>query len=83
MIQILKYGEVPNSEIFARTEPAVNVEAVVAEIIESVRVNGDAALFNYCEKFDKAKLTALQVTQEEIDAAYQTLETSIKAKNNE
>ncbi len=69
MIQILKYGEVPNSEIFARTEPAVNVEAVVAEIIESVRVNGDAALLSYCEKFDKAKLTALQVTQEEIDEA--------------
>ena len=59
MIQILKYGEVPASEIFARTEPAVNVEADVAEIIANVRRNGDKALREYCEKFDKAKLNKI------------------------
>ena len=26
MIKIMKYGQVPNSEVFARVEPAVNVE---------------------------------------------------------
>lgn len=69
MIQILKYGEVKNEEIFARTEPTVNVEAVVAEIIADVRANGDKALFAYCKKFDKAELTELQVSQAEIDEA--------------
>lgn len=69
MIQILKYGEVKNEEIFARTEPTVNVEAVVAEIIADVRANGDKALFTYCKKFDKAELTELQVSQAEIDEA--------------
>ena len=69
MIRILRYGEVENDKIFARVEPSVNVEAVVSEIIENVKNKGDEALFAYCEKFDKAKLTALQVTAEEIREA--------------
>ncbi len=69
MIKIMKYGEVSPDEIFARVEPAVNVEGIVTEIIANVRNNGDKALFEYCEKFDKAKLTALQVSKEEIDEA--------------
>ena len=69
MIKIMKYGEVSPDEIFARVEPAFNVTDIVADIIVNVRKNGDKALFEYCEKFDKAKLTALQVTSEEIDEA--------------
>ena len=69
MIRILRYGDVPNDEIFARAEPKVNVEAVVAEIIENVRKNGDKALFDYTQKFDKASLSSLAVTGEEIDEA--------------
>ena len=74
MIRILRYGEVENDKIFARVEPSVNVEAVVSEIIETVRNKGDEALFAYCEKFDKAKLTALQVTAEEIREAVASVE---------
>ena len=69
MIRIMKYGEVSPNEIFARVEPTVNVEGIVTEIITNVRKNGDKALFEYCEKFDKAQLTALQVSKEEIDKA--------------
>ena len=69
MIRILKYGEVANSDIFARAVPAVNVEAIVSEIIANVRERGDAALFEYCKKFDKAELTTLQVSEAEIDEA--------------
>ena len=65
MIKILKYGEVPNSEIFARQEPTVNVADVVADIIATVRRDGDKALFAYTEKFDKAKLDCLLVSPEE------------------
>ena len=74
MIKIMKYGEVTADEIFARAENTVNVEGIVAEIIENVRNNGDKALYEYCEKFDKAKLTALQVTQAEIDEAFASVE---------
>ena len=48
MIRILKFGEVSANDIFARTEPTVNVEAVVSEIIDNVRKNVDKALFEYC-----------------------------------
>lgn len=74
MIKVLKYGQVSNEEIFARKEPAVDVAGIVAEILEDVRENGDKAVFAYCEKFDKAKLTALQVTEEEIEAAFEQVE---------
>ena len=74
MIRILKYGEVENEKIFARVEPSVNVEAVVSDIIENVKKKGDMALYEYCEKFDKAKLSALQVTAEEIEEAVASVE---------
>ena len=54
MIQILKYGEVPNSRIFARVTPKTDVTAVVAEILADVRENGDKAVAAYTEKFDGA-----------------------------
>ena len=74
MIKILKFGEVKAEEIFARAENTVNVEAVVAEIIENVKKNGDKALFAYCEKFDRAKLDALQVSPQEIEEAVAAVE---------
>ena len=74
MIRILKYGDVPNSEIFARVTPAVNVESIVSEIIDTVRRNGDAALLAYTEQFDKCKLAALRVTEAEITEALASVE---------
>ncbi len=69
MIKILKYGEVANDEIFKRAMVDANVEEIVADIIKNVRANGDKALFEYTEKFDKAKLSSLIVTKEEIEEA--------------
>lgn len=74
MIKILKYGEVANDEIFARAMPEVNVEDIVADIIKNVRENGDKALLEYTEKFDKAKLSSLVVTKEEIEEALNVIE---------
>lgn len=74
MIKIMKYGEVPNSEIFARSVPKTDVAGTVAEIIKNVRENGDKALFEYCEKFEKAQLSSLAVTKEEIDEALSLVE---------
>ena len=74
MIKILKYGEVPNSEIFARGTAATDVSGIVSDIIEDVKQNGDKALIKYAEKFDKAKLTCLEVTEAEIEEAFNTVE---------
>ena len=74
MIKIYKYGEVSNDEIFFRGNIASNVEGVVSEIIANVIKNKDKALFEYCEKFDKATLSALEVTEEEIDEAFASVD---------
>lgn len=74
MIPILKVGQVPNSEIFARVTPAVDVAAIVADIIADVKENGDTAVKAYCAKFDKAELTSLEVTPEEIQEAISQVE---------
>ena len=65
MIKILTYGEVSNDEIFARVTPTVNVAEIVADIIATVKRDGDRALLAYTEKFDKARLEALAVTPAE------------------
>ena len=70
MIKIYKYGEVSSSEIFARENISSNVEGIVSEIIENVINNGDKALLEYSAKFDKAELASLEVTDEEIEEAF-------------
>ena len=74
MIKIMKYGEVSANEIFARTEPTFDVADIVTDIIDNVRKAGDKALFEYSEKFDKANLTSLEVTEAEIEEAFSLVE---------
>ena len=69
MIKIYNYGEVSNTQIFARDNIDAGVVDVVTEIIQNVITNGDKALFDYSKRFDRADLTALEVTADEIDEA--------------
>lgn len=73
MIKIMKYGDVANSAIFARTAPTVNVEAVVEEIIKNVRERGDDAIREYARKFDHAEIGSLLVSDDEIDEAMRSV----------
>ncbi len=70
MIKIYDRGTVSDAEIFARDTSAADVSGTVAEIIATVRKDGDAALRMYSEKFDRAKLDALEVTDAEIEEAF-------------
>lgn len=56
-------------------------EAVVAEIVEAVRKNGDKAVFSYTEQFDHFPLSAdnIKVTREEIEQAYKELPAELVA----
>lgn len=74
MIKIFNYNEVIKEEIFKRSEPKVDVSKIVSDIIDDVIKNGDDALYKYTEKFDKAKLSSLMVTKEEIDEAFNIVE---------
>lgn len=63
------------------------VEATVAEIIANVIKNGDQALKEYSQKFDKVELDDLRVPQADIDAAYKNADQDLidalnLAKNN-
>ncbi len=60
--RVMERSQLQNDDIAAR----------VKEIVARVRQEGDAALFDYTRRFDHVNLTAdtVQVTREEIDAAY-------------
>lgn len=75
MIRTFRYNEIDRSEIFSRDLTSTkNVENIVSEIIQNVIDRKDAALFEYCEKFDHATLSSLEVSQEEIEEAVGAVE---------
>ena len=74
MIRIMKLKEIVPEEIFARSNPQVDVSAVVREILATVRAQGDKALYDYCEKFDHVALPSLEVSQAEKEEAMQAVD---------
>ena len=74
MIKIMKLGDVPAEQIFARVVPQMDVSKIVSEIIADVQNNKDEALYRYCQKFDGAELSALEVSKEELDEAIASVE---------
>ena len=74
MIKIMKYGQLPASEIFARQADTGDISAAVADILANVRTSGDEALFAYTKKFDKAELSKLEVTELEINEAFASVD---------
>jgi len=55
----------------------VEQEKVVRQIVDDVRARGDAALFDYTEKFDGVRLTRLEVGKREIDRAFRKIDVSL------
>nr|WP_295971582.1 histidinol dehydrogenase [uncultured Bacillus sp.] len=48
--------------------------AIVKDIIAAVQKDGDRALMDYTEKFDRVRLTSLAVTEDELEEAYNEVE---------
>ena len=69
MIKIIKDIPQKREEIFSVTMKTPDVSEIVKGIIEQVKTDGDKALKALTEKFDKAKLTSLRVTEAEIEEA--------------
>ena len=74
MIKIVLEDLSKREEIFSAKESKRDVSLIVTEIIEKVKKEGDKAIIELCEKFDKAKLTTLKVSEEEIETAYNKVE---------
>lgn len=70
MIKIYNRNEISIGEILERSEQTIDVEGIVSDIIKNVRENGDKALVEYCKKFDGAKDDVIEVTADEIEAAF-------------
>ena len=70
MIRIMRYGEIPDEEIFFRGEIKNDVADKVAAIIAQVRARGDEALAEYARLYDGGAPESLEVTKEEMDAAF-------------
>ena len=72
MIKIMNIENTEIKDILTRDiNLETGVEDIVSGVISNVKQNGDKALFEYCEKFDGAKLSSLEVTKEEIETAYE------------
>ena len=76
-IKVLQSGEITDYLEALTTQVTgqdVEVQAQVSAIIEQVRTEGDAALLSLSQKFDGVSLETLQVTDDEIQEAYQSVE---------
>jgi histidinol dehydrogenase len=69
-IPIYTQDQLDPERLLIRTIEKSGVADTVRDIIATVASRGDEALFSYCETFDGAKLTDLQVSDQEIQAAY-------------
>ncbi|WP_292351110.1 histidinol dehydrogenase, partial [Methanomethylovorans sp. PtaU1.Bin093] len=68
-----KLSELPEKEIrvlIERGGELANVSDTVSSILADVRIEGDMALRKYTQRFDGAKIDAIEVSREEIEKAY-------------
>lgn len=77
-MKILQYSETGKSQMLMRSIESSGVGPAVSAIIADVARRGDAALIDYAERFDRAKLTALEVTQREMDEALAAISPALR-----
>jgi len=78
MMRILEWDKLSAAErgaALARPaqESRADIAAVAADVVNTVRRDGDSALFSYTERFDSVKLESLAVSAEEFAQARQSL----------
>ena len=75
MMTIYQFHDIAPEQILNRDIKAEeNVSAAVDAVLSEVNKNGDSALRVYTKRFDGADLQQLQVTKEELDEAWESLD---------
>ena len=76
MIKTMKYTNmVELKNELSRSQFSHNdVNAIVKDILDDVKLRGDQALYDYNKKFDNVSLSSLQVTEKEIEDAFNRLD---------
>lgn len=73
-----KLSEIPEKEIQALVERGggelANVNDTVSSILTDVRSEGDAALRKYTQRFDGTNIDAIEVSKDEIEKAYKSID---------
>ena len=70
-MKIINYTELDKSfYAYAETEEL----EVVKELLQDIKKNGDKAVLKYTEKFDKQKLKNLELSNEQVKAAYEKVD---------
>lgn len=65
------------NQLMSRGKGRTDVGSAVDVILENVRQNGDAAIIEYAKQFDKAELTAIEVTPAEIEEGIASLDQNL------
>ena len=68
-MKILSYDTLEPGALLMRSMQRFDVSEPVRNIIEDVAGRGNAALFDYSERFDRVRLSSLEVSAREIDEA--------------
>ncbi len=68
-MKIISYDSLKPGMLLMRSMQSNDVSEAVRAIVQDVADRGDTALYEYAVRFDKAALTSLEVSAEEIDAA--------------
>lgn len=69
MMQIIRLKDMSRESVFGQAAQLPDLSAPVKAIIDSVRAEGDQALYRLTERYDRAKLTSLWATPQEIEEA--------------
>ena len=76
MIKTMKYTNMVElkNELSRSQFSHDDVNAIVKDILDDVKSRGDQALYDYNKKFDNVSLSSLQVTEKEIEDAFNRLD---------
>ncbi len=74
MIKIFNSENITKEDILCRVQTPENVGPAVDEVLANVKARGDEALLEYTKKFDKADISSVLVSEEEIQQAMQSVD---------
>ncbi|MDB5156268.1 MAG: histidinol dehydrogenase, partial [Mucilaginibacter sp.] len=85
-MRLFNYSDLSKSDIAKlvqrNVDPANEIRTIVEEVLATVQQNGDRALFDYAEKFDKVTLSKLYLDKAELEEMASTVLPEQKAALN-
>jgi histidinol dehydrogenase len=79
-MKTLKNPELKDWEMLVKrpSKPSAELDQLVDEVFENIRKKGDKALYEYTQKFDKAKLKSLKIDETELKNSSKEISKKLK-----